>query len=76
MYRQVLILVPFILAACATPQQPQAEKQQDEAAEAAASKETAGIDDARCQSFGFQPGSPGYAKCRKDLENARAHFSR
>jgi hypothetical protein len=34
-------------------------------------KDTSTIDDARCQSFGFQPGSPGYAQCRKNIDSER-----
>ena len=30
------------------------------------------IDDAKCRSFGFQPGSPAYAKCRSDYESLHA----
>ena len=72
MYRQVLILMPLFLAGCAGHQQLNEldpEKQQDKAPAAAAAKATATIDDARCQSFGFQPGTPGYAQCRKDFDN-------
>jgi hypothetical protein len=28
-------------------------------------------DDARCQSFGFQPASDGYAQCRMNMDNQR-----
>ena len=30
------------------------------------------IEDAMCQSYGFQPGSPGYAQCRKDFADKDA----
>ena len=70
MYRPVLILMSLFLAGCAG-QGLDPEKKQDKAseAEAEAAKATAAIDDAKCQSFGFQPGSPGYAQCRKDFDN-------
>jgi hypothetical protein len=68
MYRQVLILMSLFLAGCAG-QGLDPEKKQDKASAAEAAKTTAAIDDAKCQSFGFQPGSPGYAQCRKDFDN-------
>jgi hypothetical protein len=67
-FRQILILMFLFLAGCAG-QGLDPEKKQDKASEAEATKATAGIDDAKCQSFGFQPGSPGYAECRKGFDN-------
>jgi len=32
---------------------------------------TSGIDDARCQSYGFEPGSPKYTQCRAKLDGMR-----
>jgi hypothetical protein len=32
---------------------------------------TGNIDDARCQSYGFKPGSPEYTQCRANLDNQR-----
>jgi hypothetical protein len=68
MHRQLLILISLLLAGCAG-HELDPEKKQDKASEAAAAKATAAIDDAKCKSSGFQPGSPGYAQCRKDFDN-------
>ena len=68
MYRQVLILISLLLAGCAG-HELDPEQKQDKASAAEAVKATAAIDDAKCQSFGFQPGSPGYVQCRKDFDN-------
>jgi hypothetical protein len=32
---------------------------------------TNNIDDARCQSYGFRPGSPEYTRCRANFDNQR-----
>jgi outer membrane biogenesis lipoprotein LolB len=66
-----LMPVVLLLAGCAMQQQSDAEKKADKAAAEEAAKETGTIDDARCQSFGFQPGAAGYTRCRKDLESER-----
>jgi hypothetical protein len=44
-------------------------KKQDKEMAAEAAKAYGPIDDAKCQSQGFQPGSPAYAQCRKEIEN-------
>jgi hypothetical protein len=64
----------MFLAGCAGQQHSDAQAKEDKAAVQEAAKDVASIDDARCQSFGFAPGSPGYAKCRNDLDNERAHM--
>jgi hypothetical protein len=69
-----LIAAAMFLAGCASQQRPDAQAKEDKAAMQEAAKDVASIDDARCQSFGFAPGSPGYAKCRKELDNERAHM--
>jgi hypothetical protein len=46
------------------------EKQEIKASEAA----VAAIDDAKCQSYGFRPGSAGYAQCRRDFDIHHATF--
>ena len=76
MHRQLLILMslPLLLADCAG-HDLDPEKKQDKASEAEAAKATGAIDDAKCQSFGFQPGSSGFAQCRKDLDNERKQLS-
>lgn len=66
-----LMAVALLFASCAMQQQVDPEKKADKAAAEAAAKETGTIDDARCQSFGFQPGTSGYTQCRKDLESER-----
>jgi hypothetical protein len=67
----VLISVAVLLAGCANQQQSDSQSREDKAALEAAAKEESAIDDARCQSYGFQPGSPGYVQCRKDINNER-----
>jgi len=61
----ILIQVAILLAGCANQQQAK----EDRAAAEEAAKETGTIDDARCRSYGFQPGSPDYAQCRKDIDS-------
>ena len=61
----LLISVAMLLAGCANQQQAK----EDKAAAEEAAKETGTIDDARCWSYGFQPGSSDYAQCRKDIDN-------
>jgi len=56
----------MLLAGCTSDQQ---QAKDDTAAAAEAAKQTGTIDDARCQSYGFQPGSPDYAQCRKDIDS-------
>src|SRR5262249_10292122 len=34
--------------------------------------QAAANDDARCQSYGVSPGSPGYVQCRMNMDNLRA----
>ena len=69
----VLALAAVIPAGCANQLHPDAQSKEDKAAAEEAAKETGTIDDARCQSYGFPPGSPGYAQCRKDIDNERKH---
>lgn len=74
MWRHVaLVFIPVaaLAAGCASQQQADPQSKEDKAALAAAAKEAGTIDDARCQSYGFQPGSPAYAQCRKDIDNER-----
>jgi len=64
----LLIPVAILLAGCTSDQQ--LAKDNRAAAEAAA-KQTGAIDDARCRSYGFQPGSPNYDQCRADIDSGR-----
>jgi len=61
----VLIPVAILLAGCANQQQAK----EDTAAAEEAAKQTSTIDDARCQAYGFQPGSADYAQCRKENDS-------
>jgi hypothetical protein len=70
----VLSAVAIFFAGCASQQQPDVQAKEDKAALQEAAKEIGSIDDARCQSFGFQPGSSGYTKCRKELDSERNHM--
>ena len=85
MYRQALILVALLLAGCAghsigcetgigshencAPGTTAYEEKQDEKA---AKTAVGAINDAKCQSYGFQPGTPAYAQCRKDFDDRDA----
>ena len=85
LYRQASILVAVLLAGCAghsidcemgitwhencAPGTAAYEERQEEKATKAA---VGAIDDAKCQSYGFQPGSLGYAQCRKDFDDKDA----
>jgi hypothetical protein len=65
------IPLAIFLAGCASQQQPDPQAKEDKAAAEAAAREAGAIDDARCQSYGFQPGSPRYTQCRRDIEGER-----
>jgi len=67
----LLIPVVILLACCASQQRPDAQAKEAKVEAEAVAKETAAIDDARCQSFGFQPRSPRYAQCRKEFDSER-----
>ena len=41
-----------------------------------AGQTTATIDDARCRSYGFAPGSPNYSQCRADIDKQRTSPAR
>ncbi len=69
-----LVTAAVLLVGCANHQQLDPQKQEDKAAAAAAAKDTATIDDARCQSFGYRPGTSGYEKCRKDFDDEHKQF--
>jgi starvation-inducible outer membrane lipoprotein len=66
----LLISFAVLLAGCASQEDDLQAKETAAALEQAA-KQTNTIDDARCQSFGYQPGSPKYAQCRKELVSDR-----
>lgn len=71
----ILIPMAIFLTGCTNQlKQADVQKKEDMAAAAEADRVTASIDDAKCQSFGHQPGSPGYAQCRKDLNNDHKQF--
>ncbi len=68
----LLIPVVMLLASCASQQKhPDPQAKEDKAAAEAVAKMRGVIDDAKCQSYGFQPGSPSYNKCRKDIDAER-----
>jgi hypothetical protein len=69
-----LVTAAVLLVGCANHQQSDSQKQEDKAAAAAAAKDTATIDDARCQSFGYRLGTSGYEKCRKEFDNEHKQF--
>jgi hypothetical protein len=67
----VLIPVAILLAGCANQPHFDSQTKEDKAAAEQSAKETGTIDDVRCQSYGFQPSSAGYAQCRKDIDSER-----
>lgn len=69
-----LVTAAVLLVGCANHQQLNSQKQEDRVAAAVAAKDTATIDDARCQSFGYRLGTSGYEKCRKDFDNEHKQF--
>lgn len=70
----VLVSAAVFLAGCASQQGPDAQAKEDKAAAEAAKKDIGSIDDAQCQSFGYQRGSPDYMQCRKEHESERTHM--
>jgi hypothetical protein len=64
------IAAAMFLAGCAGQQRPMRRKK-DRAAVRGAAKDIASNEDARRQSFGFQPDSPGYTECREGLRLPR-----
>lgn len=75
-YGVALLLIPaaMFISACANQQHPDSQAKEDKAAAQEAIKDIGSIDDAKCQSFGFQSGSPSYTQCRKDIDNQRSHM--
>jgi hypothetical protein len=63
--------VAILLVGCANQLHSDPQSKEDKAAAEEAAKETSTIDDVRCQSFGFQPGSPRYVQCRNDIDSER-----
>jgi hypothetical protein len=61
-----LAAMAVALADCAQYEARQRAEAQAEAAAIAAN------DDAKCQSYGVQPGSPAYVQCRMNLDNLHA----
>ena len=53
----MMVAALFLLSCADHPPNSDAQQKEDKAAAMAAAKDTATIDDARCQSFGFQPGT-------------------
>lgn len=51
------------------------QREEAQARSQAAAAAMAANDDAKCQSYGLQPGSEGYAQCRMNLDNQRAQMA-
>ena len=64
MLRWCILSLLVVLGGCASQQQTQ---EQQAAARAAIDADG----DAKCRSFGLEPGSPGYVQCRMTLEQTR-----
>ena len=67
MYRQALVLVLVLLTGCVS-KIVEAEKKQDKATLDQAASAEAGIDDTKCQSYGYKRGTPAYVQCRKEFQ--------
>ena len=70
----MMVAALFLLSCADHPPNSDAQQKEDKAAAMAAAKDTATIDDARCQSVGFQPGTSRYDQCRKDVNNERKQY--
>lgn len=57
--KSLIILAFLLLAGCQTAQQ-------------AATEQQIALDDAKCRSYGVEPGSKPYIDCRMNLEQSRA----
>jgi hypothetical protein len=57
-YSPLIFAIPFLFGCASSDLDP---KKQDKEAAAEAAKAFGSIDDAKCQSQGFQPSSPAYA---------------
>jgi hypothetical protein len=68
MYRQALILALVLLAGCSQAKDMDVQKKEDKAAQEQSAAMEAGIDDTKCQSYGYKRGTPAYEKCRKDYQ--------
>jgi len=68
MYRQALVLTLVLLAGCNSAKDLDVQKKEDKAAQDQATAAEAGIDDAKCQSYGYKRGTPAYEQCRKDYQ--------
>jgi PBP1b-binding outer membrane lipoprotein LpoB len=67
----VLIAMAILFAGCANQRDSDPQAKEDKAAQQKAAKEIGSMDDLKCQSFGYQPGSTGYARCRKEFDAER-----
>jgi len=64
MLRCCILSLLVVLGGCASQQQTQEQQ--------AAARAAIDVDgDAKCRSFGLEPGSPGYVQCRMTLDQAR-----
>lgn len=68
MDRQALVLVLVLLASCSSSKDIDIQQKEDRAAQQQAATAEAGIDDTKCQSFGYKRGTPAYQQCRRDYE--------
>jgi hypothetical protein len=73
-YRQALVLALVLLAGCSTAKEMDVQKKEDKAAQEQAASVEAGIDDTKCQSYGYKRGTPSYEQCRRDYESWHKHL--
>jgi len=67
-YRQALFLTIVLLAGCTSSKDFDVQKKEDKAAQEQAASVEAGIDDTKCQSYGYKRGTPAYEQCRMDYQ--------
>jgi hypothetical protein len=68
MYRQALFLALVLLAGCNSAKDVDIQQKEDKAAQEQAASVEAGIDDTKCQSYGYKRGTAAYNQCRKDYQ--------
>jgi hypothetical protein len=70
---RAFLLIPagLLLACCAGQQHPDAQAKADKEEARSATDMTAAMDDAKCQAYGYRPGSPQYFRCRDRFDAER-----
>jgi hypothetical protein len=67
----LLISATLPLACCANQQHLDSQAKEDKETAAATTNMMAGMDDAKCRAYGYQPSSPRYFQCRDRFDAER-----